>query len=473
MKYDKKLSNDQTAVYIAPKRIIIGLRGTKSIHDLKADGSLLIDKLSGRVAKAIEDIAPRDEERQQTKKGRDIFKERVDEIEEKVKILKEKYPDKKIIFGSHSLGGSILKGVMERFKNDDKLSGHAYNSWIGSLKKDARVKDYNTPLDIVSTASGILHSIAHATEDNKVWGREKANELTFKELDTDAMKNAVRDISGVILGTKVGGEVMKKVAVKPLSEAILANNADFSQQLFEEAGTDRWLDAVRHYWRTEPKMQDEMLGLLLDAHENSEKASPFTWVNENSFNEIAQYAHDLLKVQNPELAQDYTAKEIKSKWLADNFDKFINARVSGDMSRTEFDKVIQWFRRRAREHNQVFSDDFDHRIYREYLKDHVPNELSSWFDIADVEKYLWKKPDASTVNKLKEYELKELIQKYMKRGLSIYGAVSTVLTAYDIFKILHSSENFKMDKKYEKILNPKRKSKVQNVRWKDKLEEFV
>ena len=98
-------------------------------------------------------------------------------------MLKEKYPDKKIIFGSHSLGGSILKGVMERFKNDDKLSGHAYNSWIGSLKKDARVKDYNTPLDIVSTASGILHSIAHATEDNKVWGREKANELTFKELD--------------------------------------------------------------------------------------------------------------------------------------------------------------------------------------------------------------------------------------------------------------------------------------------------
>lgn len=481
LRYDKKLSNDEIAVYVGPKRVMIGLRGTKTLDDLKADGSLFLDATVGKkTIKILQDIAPRKEEGENkkiTKSGEDIFNNRVTDVEDVIKTIKDALPNKKIVLAAHSLGGSILKGVMDRFEGDTSLSGHTFNSWLG--KDDERITRRQTFFDIVATVTAALNVFQQGMKarSKALFGdeRDKQFDLGLDKIDVEATEAASRLIGKSLVGSHFFKKATELAGGNVIKEGV-KSGAALENMLFggRVKGVEDFMDAARYLWQTNHETKDAALELLLGDYnilnEPTDEKLLNNWINlygRDSLDATAEYTHNLIKKSTPQLLNKggatITPYDIKTKWLVDQWDDIKARTIMNELDPSVLATLNEYFK----EDRAKFFGAYDARTVRGMpsIKDWInqrkkdyPEELSRWYEFGDLQKYLWEKPHPTIVNMMKDIEKKQWIKNLALKGLNIYSSIATIMTIKDIFQLLHSSDNFKMDEKYEKILKPTRKS---------------
>ena len=104
-----------------------------------------------------------------TKEG-DYINTRLDKDFDTYKKLRKQYPDHKIIFNGHSLGGVVVKHILDN-TDDKNIEGHLFNPWLFNdntkdINKDNRavINDsddlLSSPLDTLLKSLGILATIS-------------------------------------------------------------------------------------------------------------------------------------------------------------------------------------------------------------------------------------------------------------------------------------------------------------------------
>ena len=145
-KIDKKLSNDENVVYVGKTKVLHGLRGTTNRDDFRADLEIAYEKFNNVLKRTIGFNIPINLEWWETK-----YKERILRQDIFYNKLKEKYPDKEIIMGGHSLAGVLIKDIFHKNKGDS-IKGYTFNGYFhpGDIEPDSRLTHKGIALDLVS-----------------------------------------------------------------------------------------------------------------------------------------------------------------------------------------------------------------------------------------------------------------------------------------------------------------------------------
>ena len=131
----KSLSSDEHAVYIGKDKVLFGLRGSSVPKDFVADAEV-----------GLKNIINYPDELSETLNNR--FK-RDDDMYNRIR---EKYPNRQIIMGGHSLGNTLGMNILKNHQDDRNIKFFGYNGWIHpDYNKDSRAYHTRQEGDLVST----------------------------------------------------------------------------------------------------------------------------------------------------------------------------------------------------------------------------------------------------------------------------------------------------------------------------------
>lgn len=131
----KSLSSEEHAVYVGKDKVLFGLRGSRVPKDFVADAEV-----------GLKNIINYPDALSQTLNNR--FK-RDDDM---YRRIREKYPNRQIIMGGHSLGNTLGMNILKNHQDDRNIKFFGYNGWIHpDYNKDNRAFHTRQEGDLVST----------------------------------------------------------------------------------------------------------------------------------------------------------------------------------------------------------------------------------------------------------------------------------------------------------------------------------
>jgi len=157
-KINRKLSNDENVVYVGKNKILLGIRGTDNLDDLRADLGIPVKMFRNFIDKNFGIKRDKDDKNSPISYWEQKYDERVLRQNDFYSQLKKKYPNREIIMGGHSLAGVLIKDIASKNKKD-ALKGYTFNSWFhpGNLGDDSRLLHRNVAGDLVSSTQQLVH----------------------------------------------------------------------------------------------------------------------------------------------------------------------------------------------------------------------------------------------------------------------------------------------------------------------------
>lgn len=155
-KINKKLSNDENVVYVGKNKVLLGIRGTSTLDDLRADLGIPVKMVRNFMDKNFGIKRDKGDTNSPVSYWEKMYDDRILRQNNFYNKLKKEYPNKEIIMGGHSLAGVLIKDIA--FKNKtDALKGFTFNSYFhpDNLEDDKRISHRGVMGDLVSLAQQI------------------------------------------------------------------------------------------------------------------------------------------------------------------------------------------------------------------------------------------------------------------------------------------------------------------------------
>ena len=155
-KINKKLSNDENVVYVGKNKVLLGIRGTSNVDDLRADLGIPVKMVRNFLDKNFGIKRDKGDTNSPVSYWEKMYDDRILRQNNFYNKLKKEYPNKEIIMGGHSLAGVLIKDIA--FKNKtDALKGFTFNSYFhpDNLEDDKRISHRGVMGDLVSLAQQI------------------------------------------------------------------------------------------------------------------------------------------------------------------------------------------------------------------------------------------------------------------------------------------------------------------------------
>lgn len=155
-KINKKISNDENVVYVGKNKVLLGIRGTSTLDDLRADLGIPVKMVRNFLDKNFGIKRDKGDTNSPVSYWEKMYDDRILRQNNFYNKLKKEYPNKEIIMGGHSLAGVLIKDIA--FKNKtDALKGFTFNSYFhpDNLEDDKRISHRGVMGDLVSLAQQI------------------------------------------------------------------------------------------------------------------------------------------------------------------------------------------------------------------------------------------------------------------------------------------------------------------------------